>query len=75
MIAPDELETTLLEWAKGPYRLSRDECDVVIAYVHTHKRYKALTDDEKMRAALEVLVGDAFASKGWAAVALPEDGE
>ena len=47
--------------------------DEVIAYVHTHKRYKALTDDEKMRAALEVLVGDAFASKGWAAVALPEE--
>lgn len=31
MTAPDELETTLLEWAKGPYRLSRNECDVVMA--------------------------------------------
>jgi hypothetical protein len=29
--APDELETTLLEWAKGPYQLSTDECIAVMA--------------------------------------------
>lgn len=31
MTAPDELETTLLEWAKGPYRLDRKECIAVMA--------------------------------------------
>lgn len=31
MTAPDELETTLLEWAKGPYQMSVAECRVVMA--------------------------------------------
>ena len=30
-IAPDELHTTITEWAKGPYRLNTRECSAVMA--------------------------------------------
>lgn len=43
----------------------REQFDEVIAYVHGHAHYRALSDDEKMREAMRVLLDDALPTAGW----------